>query len=76
VAASQRAYDAISAAGAAGSLADLFSINNCPATSITAANAGIAEPVHPDGLVKVGNESAQVSILRLHLVYCRELCRI
>jgi hypothetical protein len=31
--------DAISAAGAAGSLADLFSINNCPATSITPANA-------------------------------------
>jgi hypothetical protein len=31
--------DAISAAGAAGSLADLFSINNCPATNITAANA-------------------------------------
>ena len=30
--------DAVSAAGAAGSLADLFSINNCSATSITAAN--------------------------------------
>jgi hypothetical protein len=31
--------DAISAAGAAGSRADLFSINNWQATSITAANA-------------------------------------
>jgi hypothetical protein len=31
--------DAISAAGMAGSLADLFSIYNCPATNITAANA-------------------------------------
>ena len=31
--------DVISAAGAAGSLADLFSINNCPATNIIAANA-------------------------------------
>jgi len=34
--------DAISAAGAAGSLADLFSINNCPATNITAAANAIA----------------------------------
>ena len=31
--------DAVRAAGAAGSTADLFSINNCPATNITAANA-------------------------------------
>jgi hypothetical protein len=31
--------DAIGAAGAEGSPADLFSINNCPATNITAANA-------------------------------------
>jgi hypothetical protein len=31
--------DAISAVGADGSLADLFSINNWPATNITAANA-------------------------------------
>ena len=31
--------DAVSAVGAAGSLADLCSINNCPATNITAANA-------------------------------------
>ena len=31
--------DAISAAGADGSLADLFSLNNCPATNITPANA-------------------------------------
>jgi hypothetical protein len=30
--------DAISAVGADGSLADLFLINNCPATNITAAN--------------------------------------
>jgi hypothetical protein len=30
--------DAISAAGAAGNLADLFSIYNCPATNITPAN--------------------------------------
>jgi hypothetical protein len=31
--------ETIGAVGTAGSLADLFSINNCPATSITAANA-------------------------------------